>query len=183
MEALETIMSQLLEEDNFWVQKSIKVNLTKREKIKIGKPTTPRPEIDLIAYNQKANTLYLLEVKSYLDSLGVQIKDLKATNDTQKGRYKLLTSRKYRETVSKRLSKDLIAKGLINKRTKISYGLIAGHVYRNQEQELKALIEKKKWLFIGPSEIKEKIIKLAGKGYENNEITIATKILLRKYRK
>ena len=37
----------------------------------------------------------------------------------------------------------------------------------------------KGWLFWGPSLIKSKILELAEKGYENNAVTIAAKILTR----
>jgi len=179
MDSFETIVAQLLIEDGFWVMTSIKVDLTKEEKKKINKPTTPRPEIDIIAFNLKNNTLFLIEVKSFLDSRGVVLNELQKKSDIQKGRYKLLTSDKYRNIISKRLFEDLSKKGLINTKTKISYGLIAGNVYQNKEVEIKEYFNNKKWLFWGPSEIKSKVINLSLKGYENNPVTIASKIILK----
>jgi len=179
MDAFENIVAQLLIEDDFWVMTSVRVDLTKEEKKEINKPTTPRPEIDIIAFNLKNNTLFLIEVKSFFDSRGVVFSELQKKSDIQKGRYKLLTSDKYRNIISKRLFEDLNKKGLINTKTKISYGLIAGNVYQNKESEIKEYFNSKKWLFWGPSEIKSKVIKLSSKGYENNPVTIASKIILR----
>jgi len=179
MDAFENIISQLLQEDGFWVLQSVKVDLNKDEKVSISKPTTPRPEIDIIAYSCKENLLYLIEAKSYIDSLGVQKNDLVLEHDIQEGRYKLLTSKIYRDVVSKRLKNDFIVKGFINKNTKIHFGLIAGKIHKNEYLEIKKIFDKKKWLFWGPEDIKQKLINLSKKGYEDNSVTMTAKLLLK----
>lgn len=179
MDAFEQIIGQLLLEQQYWVRHSVRISLTTKEKQAINKPSTPRPEIDIVAYDLKANTLFLLEVKSYLDSPGVDYKEVAIDQGEQTGRYKLLTARNYREVLSKRLHSDWCKSGHINSRTKILFGLIAGKIYRNKETEMQNYFDKKGWLFWGPSLIKNKIIKLAEKGYENNTVTIAAKILTR----
>jgi len=177
MDAFEKIIGQLLEEENFWVRIGVKVNITKEEKRKIGKPSSPRPEIDIIAFDFKNNILYFLEAKSLIDSNGVDCKDVFCNDNEQKGRYKILTSENYQNIVSKRLHNDWFNKGLINEKTVICFGLIAGKVYKNEEKKLRDYFNEKKWFFWGPTEIKERIEKLANKGYENNEVTITAKLL------
>jgi hypothetical protein len=89
MDYFESIVKTLLEHEGYWVRSSFKVDLSKQEKRYIGKPSIPRPEIDLLAYKPKVNQLLVLEAKSYLDSLGVQINDLKFESIIPEGRYKL----------------------------------------------------------------------------------------------
>jgi len=47
MDHFESIMCTLLEAEGYWVRRSFKVNVTKKEKRHVGKPSIPRPEIDL----------------------------------------------------------------------------------------------------------------------------------------
>ena len=179
MDAFEKIIGQLLQEQKYWVRHSVKIELSPEEKKAINKPSTPRPEIDIAAYNVNEDTLYLLEVKSYLDSPGVVYEEVAIEQEEQSGRYKLLTSKNYRAVLEFRLKVDWVKAGYIGCETIISYGLIAGNIYRNREAELQQYFDGKNWLFWGPSLIKEKILALAAKGYENNAVTIAAKILTR----
>jgi hypothetical protein len=73
MDSFENLMAILLEREGYWVTTSFKVDLTKSEKIKIGKPTTPRWELDLIAYKAGPNELLIVECKSFLNSIGVTL--------------------------------------------------------------------------------------------------------------
>ncbi len=164
MDAFEQIIGQLLVEEKYWVRHSVKINLTPDEKRSINKPSTPRPEIDLVAYSITTDTIYLLEVKSYLDSSGVVYEHVAIEQDEQSGRYKLLTAKNYRETLEKRLHAAWCKSGHIRKSTRISFWLIAGNVYRNRELELRKYFEKQGWLFWGPVEIKSRIHQLSEKG-------------------
>lgn len=179
MDAFEQIICQILVEEKYWIRQSVKINLTREEKCAISKPSTPRPEIDIAAYDVNTDTVFLLEVKSFLDSPGVYFNEVAIEQDEQSGRYKLLTAKNYRNVLSERLKKDWCQSGHIGKETKISFGLVAGKIYRNQEKEMQKYFDKKDWLFWGPSIIREKIVKLAEKGYENNPVTIVAKILTR----
>lgn len=179
MDAFEQLVGQLLEYEKYWVQYSVKVNLTILEKEKIGKKTTPRPEIDIAAFDIRNNIVYLLEVKSYLDSSGVKLENVIAQTEVQEGRYKILTSPKYQKVISERLLEDWLISGHINGNTKISFGLVAGKVQKKREEDLKKHFNDKNWLFWGPTILKEKLEKLSTKGYENNAVTIAAKLLLR----
>jgi hypothetical protein len=179
MDAFELLVGQLLEYEKFWVQHSVKVNLTIQEKEKIGKRTTPRPEIDIAAFDIPNNIVYLLEVKSYLDSPGVKYESVVLDTEIQEGRYKILTSSKYQKVISERLLQDWRVSGHINANTKLSFGLIAGKIQGKKEVDLEKYFHKKNWLFWGPAILKKKLEDLSKKGYENNAVTIAAKLLLR----
>ena len=179
MDAFEQIIGQLLIEEKYWVRHSVKIDLSLEEKREINKPSTPRPEIDIVSYDLKLDTIFLLEVKSYLDSPGVNYNHVAIEQSEQTGRYKLLTAKKYRDVLAKRLHEDWCESGHVNPKTRISFGLIAGRVYQNKELEMQKYFDQKGWLFWGPSLIKKKILMLAEKGYENNAVTIAAKILTR----
>lgn len=179
MDAFEIIIGQLLTENKYWVRHSVKINLSQEEKRSIKKPSTPRPEIDIAAFDVISNTLFLLEIKSFLDSPGVSYNLACIEQDEQSGRYKLLTAKNYRDVLAWRLHEDWCKSGHIKNTTKISFGLIAGKIYRNQEKEMQKYFDEKGWLFWGPTIIREKIAKLAENGYENNAATIVAKILTR----
>ena len=58
MDHFESIISTLLEAEDYWIRRSFKVKVTKEEKRHIGKHSIPRPEIDLLA-------LHFSETKSW----------------------------------------------------------------------------------------------------------------------
>jgi len=49
MDSFEQLISEILWMEGFWVQTSLKVNLTKAEKRQIGRPSSPRWELDVVA--------------------------------------------------------------------------------------------------------------------------------------
>lgn len=178
LDAFENIVAHYLEEEGYWVRQSVKVNITKEDKGEIGKPSMPRPEIDLVALNMRENILVLVEVKSFLDSQGVRYSGI-SRDEGYTGRYKLLTSPTYQKILSKRLKEQYLNQGLINEKTTINFALAAGNIYPGEEQMIKDHFLKKGWMLIAPSEIKEKIKLLANKGWEDNEITITAKLIMR----
>ncbi|MGZ6553951.1 MAG: hypothetical protein ACXVDV_15260, partial [Bacteroidia bacterium] len=119
MDAFEQIIGQLLIEDKYWVQHSVKIDLTPAEKKLIGKPSTPRPEIDIVALDIQENKVFLIEAKSFLDSPGVYYDAVIIEQAQQEGRYKLLTSENYRNVLSNRLREDWLKSGHINSSTQI----------------------------------------------------------------
>lgn len=179
MDHFESIISTLLEAEGYWVRRSFKVNVTKEEKRQIGKPSIPRPEIDLLALHFSTNEVFALEAKSFLDSPGVKLAQLQEEHEVPEGRYKLFTSHRYRSIVLSRLLKDLIADGMASSNTKISLGLAAGKVYQGQSKPIREFMEKNKWLFWSPEDIKNKVTALAKRGYENDPAIITAKILMR----
>ena len=179
MDYFESIIATLLEAEGYWVRRSFKVNVTKEEKRKIGKPSIPRPEIDLLALHFVKNEVLALEAKSFLDSPGVKFEQLIEEHEVPEGRYKLFTSEPYRKIVFSRLRKDLIDTGMANSDTTISLGLAAGKVYQGNIEPIRQFMDNKEWLFWSPEDIKQKVVSLAGRGYENDPAIITAKILTR----
>jgi hypothetical protein len=176
----EEIACKILEEKGYWIRRSFKVELTKEEKRNIGKHSIPRPEIDILAYNQKSNVVIAVEAKSYFDSPGVRYEELIEDHIIPQGRYKLFTSNRYRSIVFGRLKRQLIDIGMISKDTVITLGLIAGNVYRRESEKIENyFMEKKpKWYFWGPEEVRGCVKQFSEMGYDNNPAVITAKILL-----
>ena len=181
MDCFETIAATLLEFDGYWVRRSFKVNVNKVHKRTLGKNSMPRPEIDLLAFKskKKEDLIIAFEAKSYLNSPGVSRKEIKASHKTTKGRYKIFTCKNYRDIVIKQLKKDLIAKGMATKSTKIKLGLLAAKVKGGEDESTKLAdyMRKHHWEFWEPATVKEKLEALADLDYENDVAVVASKIL------
>ncbi len=121
MDAFEKIIGQLLQEEKYWVKHSVRLNLSPEEKRCINKPSTPRPEIDIVAYDVNMETVYLLEVKSYLDSPGVRYDEVAIEEAKQSGLHKLLTAKNYRNVLVAIVKRDWLNQGLIGSKTKFFY--------------------------------------------------------------
>ena len=179
MDHFESIVATLLEADGYWVRRSFKVNLTKDEKRQIGKPSIPRPEIDLLALHAGRNEVIAFEAKSFLDSTGVKLEHLQMEHGAPEGRYKLFTSQTYRTIVLGRLQQDLVKLGMATAGTRIRLGLAAGNVNQYRSTEMRAFMTSRDWVFWSPEDIKQKVTALAARGYENDAAIITTKILLK----
>lgn len=179
MDHFENIVATLLEAEGYWIRRSFKVNVSKEEKRHVGKHSIPRPEIDLLALKFTTNEVLALEAKSFLDSPGVRLSDLQEEHEVAEGRYKLFTSERYRSVVVGRLLQDLIERGMANRRTKVTLGLIAGKVYRDQAIEVREFMKSRNWLFWSPEDLKRKVSALSKRGYENDPAIITAKILMR----
>ena len=66
MDAFEQLASDIFWNEGYWVRTGFKVELTREEKIRIGRHSAPRWEIDLVAYSPTSNEVLALECKSYL---------------------------------------------------------------------------------------------------------------------
>lgn len=179
MDHFEALIQTLLEFEGYWVRSSYRVALSKEQKRDTGKPSIPRPEIDLLAFNVAHNEVLAIEVKSFLDSPGVKLADLSKEHDMAEGRYKLFTSTKYRTIVMNALREQLLQAGAINKTTTIKLGLVAGKVYQGQSGVLQKYLESAGFFLWSPAEIRKKIKALADGPYQNNPAAITAKILLR----
>ena len=177
MDHFEGIVATLLKAEGYWVASSYKVHLSKEEKREIGKPSIPRPEIDLLALSFSKNKILAIEAKSYLDSGGVPLAALQEVHEVPEGRYKLFTSKRYREIVFKRMREQLVENGMANVDTVIELGLAAGNVYGNDHEKIKLFMLQKNWHYWSPFDIKNKVRELASLGYENDAAIITAKIL------
>lgn len=141
MDAFEQVVAEILWMDGHWVRTSVKVELTKEEKRKIGRPSSPRWELDIVAYNGRDNLLRVVECKSYLGSLGVQAKGFEAESDNA-SRYKLFNDASLREVIFRRLQLQFCEAGFcppihlsnsalrVEKSMNVAGRLLAGHLLK-----------------------------------------------------
>ena len=111
MDAFEQLVSEILWMDGYWVRTSVKVELTKEEKRLIGRHSSPRWELDIVAYNGRENLLRVVECKSYFDSVGVRASAFDGTKPEHAKLYKLFTEPQLRQVVLNRLGLQLAQTG------------------------------------------------------------------------
>lgn len=179
MNAFEQLVAKLLERDGYWVKINYKVSLTKEEKKKISIPSSPRWEVDMIAYKGETNELVVVECKSYLDSQGVNVAHFDGDPDNKNDRYKLFNRHILREVVFSRLTHQLEEQGLCRKGVKPRLCLAAGKIYAKRHKELHDLFEQRGWLLLDDKTIARKIKKLSETRYENEVAFVTAKLLLR----
>lgn len=90
MDAFESVVATILQHRGYWVRSSFKVDLPKAEKARLGRPSLPRPELDLVAYKGQGNVVRVVECKSYLDSVGVSMSAFDGSNAKLAERFKFL---------------------------------------------------------------------------------------------
>lgn len=180
MDAFETVVAEILWREGYWVQRSLKVELDRREKVQIRRPTSPRWELDVVAYSGARNELLVVECKSYLDSAGVRADAIVAASHRSAKRYKLFHDEELREVVFKRLAMQLSAGGACGRDPKVRLALAAGHVKSASDRErIAAHFSRKGWLFFDESWIVNSLQKMAAGGYENEISTVVAKLLKR----
>lgn len=178
MDAFESLMSMLLRHDGYWTIPSFKVELSKEEKRQIGRSSSPRWEIDLVAYKGSTNEILAVECKSFLDSRGVVFQD--GEFDPPQ-RYKLFTDPTLREVVLRRLARQLVETGACAARPKVTLCLAIGKSASCTDQsELLAHFQKLKWRLFDDAWIRTRLTTAADRGYENDVAFVVSKLLLRK---
>jgi hypothetical protein len=178
MDAFEQLAADIFWNEGYWVRTSVKVELTREEKVKIGKHSSPRWEIDLIAYRATSNELLALECKSYLDSGGVHAAHF-LPGSKYAHRYKLFHDPILRETVLERLRLQCAERGLCPADVKVRLGLIHGHVTSHNAPLLAEIFRNEGWLHFGPAWLRAHLGRMSDGGYENSTAAIVAKILLR----
>ena len=177
MDAFEHVIAELFWAQGYWVRTGVKVDLSKADKVELENPSMPRPEIDLVAYKGRDNTLLAIECKSYLDSRGVTYGEICGLKESKT--YKLFRRPELRKLVLKRLVEQSVAQGFCAKEPSVTLGMVAGRVHSTDEAQIEALFHDNGWLFRGPGWIKSELSKLSKVGYENQISTVVTKLLLR----
>jgi hypothetical protein len=177
MDSFETVVSLLLRREGYWTYPCFKVELTKEEKHAIGRHTSPRWEIDLLAYKAGTNELLVVECKSYLDSTGVSFRDGEFATPE---RYKLFNESKLREIVLERLKQDLVIKKMCNPNPKGILCLATGKIANVTDRAgLQAHFDKNGWRLFSDKWIKERLEKASEAEYENDISLVVTKLLTR----
>jgi hypothetical protein len=178
VDAFETVIASILQRQGFWTMTSLKVELTKAEKVAIGRSSSPRWEIDVVGYSGASNELRVIECKSYLDSYGVHCSAFDGSDAKAAKRYKLFCEPALRDVVLRRLVEQLVAAGFCREAPKVTLCLAAGKI-KGDEAPLREHFQKNGWTLYGPDDIRNEIEALRDSGYENSVAAVVAKILLR----
>lgn len=178
MDAFEAVIAAILQRQGYWTLTSVQVELTKEEKRAIGRPSSPRWELDVVAYKGKTNEVRVVECKSFLDSPGVECVAFEGKNKKAETRYKLFCEQTLRAVVFKRLKHQLVTAGFCAPSPVVTLCLAAGKI-RGNEDWLQAHFERQGWVLLGPAYIRAELRKLRDSGYENSVAAIVTKLLTR----
>ena len=167
-----------MERRGYWTQTSVKVELTKVEKRRIGAFVATVGTRRGCVQGQ-SNELLIVECKSFLDSTGVGCEVFQGKNHEGRKRYQLFFEPTLRRVVLNRLVKQLVQAGSCRRRPSIVLGLAAGNV-KGDEAWLAGHFEEKKWQFFGPTTLHDELELLQNSQYENSVAAVVTKILLRR---
>jgi hypothetical protein len=178
MDAFEELVAEILWMDGHWVRTSVKVELTKEEKRKIRRPSSPRWELDIVAYNGRDNLLRVVECKSYLDSLGVQAKGFDLESDNA-SRYKLFNDSVLREVVFRRLQLQLCESGFCAPGPSVKLCLACGKIEERSREAIGRIFIEQGWELWDEHWLRERLGRMAAKGYENQVSAVVSKLLLR----
>ncbi|MGE3600907.1 MAG: hypothetical protein AB7N70_35775 [Dehalococcoidia bacterium] len=174
MNAFEQIVSRVLEFRGYWVKPSFMADLTREQKALIGKPSSPRHEVDLVAYHPAANELLIVECKSYLDSRGVQIAAVDGTDETAGNRFKLFNDAVLRREVCAAIVKQLN----LPSNPSVSLCLAAGRIAKDRDlQALRELFAEKKWVLITRDDLVADLKMIGRAGYEDSQISMMAKLM------
>lgn len=176
MHGFEDLLAEILEEEGYWIRRSVKVLLTREEKHKIGRPSSPRWEIDLVAYSARENHLLAVECKSYLDSTGVVLGDLQGGKYAK--RYKLFTEPVLRGVVLARLASQLFEQGFCGTGPRVTLALAAGKI-KGESADVKRFIEDQGWVLFDAEWIRQRLYRASRAGYTNSVASMVAKLLLR----
>ena len=180
MDSFESLVATLLEREGYWTKTSLKVELTKTEKAKIGRPTTPRWDLDVVAFKGGTNEILVVECKSFLDSSGVSYKHLTGNYPKRINRYKLFNESKTWRVVKKQLIAQLTTTKSSSKNPKVTLCLAAGKIKSPEDQDkIQALFDKKGWLLFDREWFKEKLSHYSKSAYENDISAVVAKLLLK----
>lgn len=177
MDAFESLVSMLLRHDGYWTIPSFKVKLTKEEKREIGRHSSPRWELDLVAYKGSTNEVLAVECKSFLDSTGVTFRNGKFEPED---RYKLFNHDQLRSVVFRRLGIQLMETGATAASPKVILCLAIGKTAHKSDREgLTHHFNDRGWRLFDEEWVRKRLRLASQDGYENDVAFVVSKILLR----
>jgi hypothetical protein len=135
VDAFEQLVSEILWMQGYWVRTSVKVELTKEEKKAIGRPSSPRWELDIVGYRGQDNLLRVVECKSYLDSRGVALRAFDGNDEKSAERFKLFGNEQLRNVVFSRLGQQFAASGACQPNPTVKLSLACGKIVSNADRE------------------------------------------------
>jgi hypothetical protein len=178
MDSFEQVVATILDRAGYWVRTSVKVNLTREDKLAISRPSAPRWEIDVVAYGGRDNELLVVECKSYLDSAGVRAASFDGPKAAEETRYKLFSDETLRRVVLSRLETQLVEQGFCPPGTKARLCLAAGNIH-GDPAPLRAFFAANDWKLFERRWLISGLEALATESYENSIASVVAKLLLR----
>lgn len=180
MDAFEQLVGDALWSEGCWTQTEVKIELTKEEKRQIGRPSSPRWELDVVGYAPTTNTLRIIECKSYLDSSGVAARDLMAPDAPGATRYKLFTDTRLREVVLNRLALQFSAQNACQPNPRVTLGLACGRFKSEADRSaIRAYFAASGWELLDDEWLRSHLKRMARGSYENKTSAVVAKLLLR----
>lgn len=180
MDAFESLVGNILRADGYWVETEFKVPLTKRQKRSVGLASTPRWELDLVAYRARDNEVLIVECKSFLDSQGVLYEAFTGNKPTLSRKYKLFTNKKLWWLIRRALVKQLRIAGRCRARPKVRLWLVAGRIAPGGKKKLKAFFARRRWVFCDDDWLRDKLNTMSQSGYQNSQTAVVAKLFLKK---
>ena len=179
MDSFEQVVSEILWMEGYWVRTSVKVDLTKDEKVQIGRPSSPRWELDIVAYGGRDNVLQVVECKSYIDSYGVSASGFDGSKATDQDRYKLFNDANLRGVVFNRLRLQLAECGACRPDADVRLSLACGKVRDRDRDWLHRHFKAQGWELWDEPWLRERLKVMSERGYENQVSAVVAKLLLR----
>jgi hypothetical protein len=180
VDAFEQLVSEILWMEGYWVRISVKVELTKEEKRLIGRHSSPRWELDIVAYHGKENFLRVVECKSYIDSTGVRASAFDGSNPDHATRYKLFNEPELQRVVFERLRLQLAESGACRTEANVRLALACGKIRNDVDRAaIRAHFDKQGWDLWDEAWLRERLQRMAQSGYENQVSAVVAKLLLR----
>ena len=180
MDAFEQLVSEILWMEGYWVRTSVKVEITKEEKRQIGRHSSPRWELDIVAYSGRDNILRVVECKSYLDSRGVLLRGFDGTDVKTAERYKLFADPILRGVVFERLRLQFAHSGACPADAKVQLCLACGRIASDADRiGMHTLFQERGWYLWDEPWLRERLAEMANLGYENQVSAVVAKLLLR----
>ena len=180
MDAFEQVVSEILWMEGHWVRTSVKIKLTRQDKHHIRRPTSPRWEVDIVAYKARDNLLRVVECKSYLDSTGVRASAFDGSNPDEAKHYKLFNNRGLRNVVFSRLRRQLTEAGLCHNRPKVRLSLACGKIRNEADRTwIRDHFGAQGWELWDELWLRERVEAMARLGYENQVSAVVAKLLLK----
>ena len=174
MDAFESLIAGILRADGYWVEPSVRIDLSAADKRSLNNYSMPRPELDIVAYRPATNDLLAIECKSYFDSGGVHVRDLKGGRNA--ARYKMFVDAALREMVLTRLVEQMQASGMVHGNPAPKLVLAYGHATTHNEALLREWFEQNGWFLLGPDTIKERVSAMADEPYDNQVASVVAKL-------
>ena len=180
MDAFEQLVSEILWMEGYWVRTSVKVELTTEEKKAIRRRSSPRWELDIVAYSGRDNLLRVVECKSYLDSRGVALRAFDGTDERGAQRYKLFSDEQLRSIVFDRLRLQFAESGACCPNAEVKLCLACGRIATDADREgLHRHFAEKGWELWDESWLGERLKSMSSRGDENQVSAVVAKLLLR----